>query len=202
MGITHDNTVIKLVCHLFQHIWVCLQLTLSFISLLKMSTWLVYVINFIRRLTRVPRVHNLQLGFGVIYCPVFGLRLLFVSWLVFEGATTTTEGLRGSLVDGFLIYCHWIWRVTFFVTNSSHIRLICGNFTLIVEMWVTLHILHLLLLLASCVWNTTLHSHSTTGPLFNIDSNITTSRLRNILNRCLFSIKNLFVMNISQRIVA
>ena len=197
MGITHDYPIVKLVCHLLQHIWVCLQLTLSFISLLKVSTCLVNVINFIRRLTSVSRVHNLQLWFGVIYCPVFGLRLLFVSWLVLERTTTATEGLRCSLIDGFLIYCHWIRRVTFFVTNCSHIWLISGNFTFIVKMWVTLHILHLLLLLATSVRNTALHSHSTTRPLFNIDSNITTSRLRNILNRCLLSIKNLFVMNIS-----
>jgi hypothetical protein len=185
--------IVELICHLFKHIRVSLQLALSLISLLKMIESLVDFIFL--SLLALCWMHHLQLTFRMINCSSFYL-VLFVSWLIFQSAATSIEIRRlCRWVDGLLIDGDLIRTKSFFVAYSSNIGLI-SDFIFIIKMWVTFHILKVLLFIISISsLNASLKSHGTTRPLFQIDSNIAASTLWRVPNRCLLMIENLIIMN-------
>jgi hypothetical protein len=156
--------IVELICHLFKHIRVSLQLALSLISLLKMIESLVDFIFL--SLLALCWMHHLQLTFRMINCSSFYL-VLFVSWLIFQSAATSIEIRRlCRWVDGLLIDGDLIRTKSFFVAYSSNIGLI-SDFIFIIKMWVTFHILKVLLFIISISsLNASLKSHGTTRPLF------------------------------------
>ena len=160
-----------------------------------MSSRLIYIIFLI---WLIILMHNLQLAFRMIYGSIFA-RTLLVSRLIFKCTSTTTECWSIPLIDSFLIDIDWIGRVTFFITNSPCIRL-CRYFPLIIKMRITFHILQLLLI-CIIIGYAPLYGHCAARSLFNIDSNIASSRLRHKLHRSFLIVESLFIMNVAERII-
>ena len=84
-------------------------------------------------------IHNLQLALGVVNRRGLTVAIL-IDRLVFKSSASTTKGYILARVNSLLVYGHWTWVISFFITNSPNIRLI-SNFTFIIEMRVALHIL-------------------------------------------------------------
>ena len=97
-----------------------------------------HIILPMRRLA-LSIIHNLQLALGVVDC--WGLSLtILIDRLIFKSSTSATKSNILTCVDCLLVDSNGARIVSFFITYSPDIGLI-SNFTFIIEMRVTFHVL-------------------------------------------------------------